>query len=423
MDTGGRWTLLDDRGRIGGRVNVIDALAVLLAAAVAMAGIALAGGGVAAAAATGATAFAVLIGLAHVGAPRTETTTAVLDAGSLPTATVRQLDSLSMQGVRVRSTAVTPASDRSTSDSESPSMGVAVHPDRARTLLAIEIEHPPEATPSVDGVGLRPGTEFELNDDSPGRNAVGIPVTVREIGSEATRGRERRELVLDTTVPAEVGVAVEAGDEWTLADRSIATIEQVERFRIARRDRLRLRIGLTVEALKLDGNVVFAETPILLGARVPFRGETYALSGKIVHTGTTTEGTPTTRTATLVCRDADAGVAGAITPGDHDRVGKDVTARVLAVDRDANPSGCDATDDGTDDQIDDTTETPSRDDLRLTAELSIRETESGPQFKGEPIEIGSRLPLSLPDCTIRPQVVGFIEEDRPEAGRREGVTT
>ena len=159
---------------------------------------------------------------------------------------------------------------------------------------------------------------------------------------------------------------------------------------------IRTAIGLVVDTRLVEDLREFAGEPIRTGREIPFRTETYELDGTIARIGTTEEfGDPVTRTITVRASDVDPDWRDAIEPGLEERIAGETIATVQSVNQPGDAADERAQADGT------------GDDLRLTVEIAARKTDSGLRFKGDPIELGSTVTLSLGSLTLTPTVVGL----------------
>lgn len=256
--------LIDERGRLFGRVNVIDALVVLLAVAVVAAGLALVFGGG---------------GGADPTAPPGEgdetppdTTHATVDLGEHPSYVARlvQPGNVTVNGHNATVTDVY----------RSPTGG-------DRVLLLTRMAFDGNRTDRGFVVGedadepmvLRHGVSFGVT--TPDYQLGG---TVRTVEDDPTFETRERRVVLNVSTSREVVEAISAGDTQQIAGDTVATVERAE---LTARDNetYYVEVTLSVGALSVDGRTEYAGGPLRLGRTLDFETDRYAVRGTVIEIG------------------------------------------------------------------------------------------------------------------------------------------
>jgi len=235
--------VLDEKGRLFGVVNVVDAVAVLLVAAVVVAG-----------------ASVVLSGDTR----DTETRRATLSFGTQPEAAAALVEpgDTSLGGVDATVTDVY----------RTPTGG-----DRALVFARVSVSgRTVEGEFRIDGRALRYGEEFQVRSST-----YRLRANVTGVGGDESFETVTRTVTVEATVSPAVADAVEAGDEHRVAGDTAATVTGVER--VGRRgDRQVLRVTLDVRARTDDGVARYAGRRLRVGATLPFATDRYRFDGEIV---------------------------------------------------------------------------------------------------------------------------------------------
>jgi hypothetical protein len=325
--------IIDSEGRLFGRVNIIDALVVLLVAAVLAAGIALvAGSG----------------GSSGPDSPvSAEFATLTIGPVSDETATVlAETDSLSLvEGERtlnVTDVVRTP------------------HPSRDAALVLVRVRVP---------IGTASNSLSERVPVSTGQFRYNA--TVDSLGNRSTIDVRETAVTLETTVSEEVAAAVTRGDTFSVGDESVATVTGVQRLGTDDNNR-RLRVSLDLQVANIDGTDRFARRSIRLGSSLPFRTEAYSFTGRIVSRNRTIQDQQnlTVRTESVV---SDT-VAASIEAGDEYRLGGQTVAEIETV------SAYPVADTG-------------RQRLVTTMELRTIVADGRPMFLGQAVRVGTTVPF------------------------------
>ena len=370
--------ILDEKGRLFGVVNVVDALVVLLVLAVVAAG--------------AVDALVVLLVLAVVaagaalvlgsdstpddsGEPDLASTHATLDLGTQPEYILAQLeegdtyspggtDNLTITDVRLE--------PRTNGDTA------------AVVRVELETELGDDDTIQYDGAPPRLGRTLQVVTDE-----YLVEGTITDTGDESAIQTTEREVLTVTTVDAETAANIDEGDTFTLRERTLAAVESVNVYGTDSPDEKRVFLGLTLDARQTENAAHFAGKRISEGASIPFRTSEYDLTGEIRRVGTTEpRGDAATRTVTLRIENASPEFADAIEPGMTESVNGVTVAAVTDVDLYERNH-------------------PRNVDVTLTADLAVRETPAGVTFKGQTIQYRSRVTLDLGTVTVRATVASL----------------
>ncbi|ELZ37161.1 DUF4330 family protein [Halorubrum distributum] len=360
--------LIDDEGRLFGRVNVIDALVVLLIVAVVVAG----------------AAFVLTDDPAPT--PETDTTYATLDVGTVSPYVVDAIEE-----------------------------GDSYEPDDASALRITDVHLTPQGDQTR--VVLRVALEGELNDQgsltyagAPPRLGRTLDITtdryqisgqVRAVGDSDSLTTEQQRVLFSSQVEAGTAEDVTPGDEIRLSDRTVARINNVTTYTTDQPSQRQLLVEATLTGHRQQDRLRFGGTPVRRGQTVTLPTSEYTLDAQIEQVGGDISlGATTTRTVTLRMEEVREDFADAIEPGMVERAGDTTVARVTDVE--TEPSLIIATgEDGSVNIVDH----PVNREVTITADLQLRETPSGLTFKGDQIRQGSTVTLDLGTATVEATVV------------------
>lgn len=360
--------LIDDEGRLFGAVNVIDALVVLLIAAVVVAG----------------AAFVLTDGPAP--APETDTTYATLDVGTVSPYIVDAIEE-----------------------------GDTHSPDSASTLRVTDVHLTPQGNQTR--VILRVALEGELNSQdsltyggAPPRLGRTLDITtdryqisgqIRDVGDNDALATTQQRVLLSSHVDAGTAAAVTSGDEIRLSGRTVARIENVTSYATGEPTTRQLLVTATLSAHRQQDRLRFGGTPVRRGQTVTLPASEYTLDSRIEQVGGEFGlGATTTRTVTIRMDEVREDFAEAIEPGMVERTGDTTMARITSVE--TEPSLIITTgENGSVNVVDH----PINRDVTITADLQLRETPSGLTFKGEQLRQGSTVTLDLGTVVIEATVV------------------
>ncbi|ELZ40571.1 hypothetical protein C463_14715 [Halorubrum californiense DSM 19288] len=360
--------LIDDEGELFGRVNVIDALVVLLIAAVVVAG----------------AAFVLTDDPSP--APETDTTYVTLDVGTVSPYIVDAIeegDTHSPDGssnLRITDVHLTPQGDTT----------------RVTLRVALEGELNNQDSLIYGGAPPRLGRTLDITTDR-----YQINGQVRDVGDSGALTTEQQQVLVTSQVDAATAQAVTPGDEIRLSGRTVARINNVTTYTTDQPDQRQLLVETTLTAHRQQDRLRFGGTPVRRGQTLTLPTSEYTLSGQIEQIGgDITLGATTTRTVTLRMEEVREDFAAAIEPGMVERAGDTTVARVTRVE--TEPSLIITTgENGSVNVVDH----PVNRDVTVTTRLQLRETPSGLAFKGDQIRQGSTVTLDLGTVTVEATVV------------------
>jgi hypothetical protein len=359
--------LIDEDGNLLGVVNVIDALAVLFVLAVVVAGAAL------------------VFNSGGDENPGVDSTHVTLDLGQQPTYLVSAINAGDVH--------------EAGSNSQLTLTDVYLAPQGgdARVIARAELQGPVDDD-SISYVNAPPrlGRSLEI-----ATSRYQVNGQLRAVGGDETLDRGESTVVVESTMSAADAREVTPGDEVRLAGRTVATVETVTRYATGNPERTRVLVGATLQTVTTDGRERFGAVPIQQGADVTLDTTQYRLSGRIQRVGTTEpRGSITTRTVTLRMGPVREEMATAIQPGMTEQNGDATIARVTDVE--IEPSVIIATgDNGSVNVVDH----PFNRQVLIMADLRVRETVSGVQFKGQSLRQGQTVSIDLGTVVVRATVV------------------
>lgn len=362
--------LIDERGRLFGAVNVIDALVVLLVLAVVVAGVALVMGGDESSPTPDADGTTRAVTM--TAGPVSPTVASLVDSG----------DRLELGGnATVTDVYRTPARN-------DPGVLVTVRIQATGDLT--------DGTFIVDGQPLRAGQSLTATSAD-----YEFQGTVRTIGTGESLPVQNRSVTVETRLPATTAAALAADQRVRVAGQHVATVTSVASYPTTESDVRRVELGVRLRTLALAGGEEFGGRPVRLGATLPLRTDRYDLSGTVVNVGAAQPpGEQTTVTAEVVWENVDPDVADAVRVGAREESHGTTYVRVTA--RDVTPATVIVTsDDG---------EVYARDhprlrDVSLRTTLTARRTDAGLRFHGRPLETGTTVVFDFGDVTVRGTVV------------------
>ncbi|GAB7008074.1 DUF4330 domain-containing protein [Halorubrum trueperi] len=359
--------LIDDDGNLFGVVNVIDALVVLLVLAVGVAGVALVFGGDDAAP-----------------EPETNTTYATLDMGTQPTYIVDAINEGDTYEPDGSSTATITDVHLTPRDNE---IGVT---------LRVALDGEPGDTLTYANAPPRLGRTLAIE-----TNQYEIEGQIRAVGGSDALATENHRVIVRDTLDAETASAVTAGDEIRLADRTVATIDDVATYTTNSSAQTRVLVETTLATHNEDGLPRFGGVPLQRGQSLTLPADEYTIDGEIERTsGERGLSETETRTVTLRMPDVRETTADSIQPGMTDGPTDDPVAELTDVE--TEPSLIIATgDDGSVNVVDH----PVNRDVTITAKFQVRDTATGVQFKGEGLRGGTTVTLDLGSRIIEAEVV------------------
>ncbi|WP_115864062.1 DUF4330 family protein [Halorussus litoreus] len=257
--------LIDDKGRLFGTVNVIDALVVLLVLAVVAAG----------------TALVLQSGDQTPAEPdaneanatvENATRYATLDLGTQPSYTAERItegDNATDANVTVTDVYRVPAEG-----------GIHVWTRVELDGQLVERENTSEFTFADSPVNPGRSLAFDTRE---------YPVngTVHDLATRnSSLPGDTANVVLQTNTNAEEASAIQQGDTYEVANDTVATVESVAVYPTGNANEQRVVLGVTLQTLTTNGHQRFLGTPVQIGKKLPLDTEAYYLTANIVERGT-----------------------------------------------------------------------------------------------------------------------------------------
>lgn len=359
--------VIDDDGNLFGIVNVVDALVVLVVLAVVVAG------------------AAFIFAGSPEPEPDTDTTYATLDMGPQPAYIVDAINE-----------------------------GDTYAPDDTSRITITDVHLTPRG--NNIGVTLRVKLQGETDGDAityanaPPRlgRTLGIVTSryevsgqIRTVGDGNALAGDTQRVVVRDTLNAETATAVTPGDEIRLAGRTVATIEDVATYTTSNLTRTRVLVETNLSTHREGGSPRFGGVPLQRGQPLTLPADDYTINGQIERVnGDLQLGETSTRRVTLRMTNVREDTADAIRPGMTEGPVSDPVAEITVVD--TEPSLIIATgDDGSVNVVDH----PINREVTITAEIRVRDTPTGVQFKGKPLRGGTTITLDLGTRVIEAEVV------------------
>ncbi|SDF46762.1 DUF4330 domain-containing protein [Halorientalis regularis] len=364
--------LIDEEGRLFGRVNVVDALVVLVVLAVVAAGVALVTGGGGPLGSDGTS-------------EDVETRYATLALGQQPASSASNIEvgqNVTLAGssatMNVTDVFLTGASN-------------------GQVRVFARVAYP---NGTVVGSGpIRAGRSVTIVGDDYQTDAA-----VQSVNDSRSMFRtERTPVSVTTTVESEVATAVNAGDRLTVGDHTLATVESVASLPTNESGLRRLHLGVTLATRTVDGEPKFADRTLRIGTAIPLRTNgVEGLNGTIETVGSVEPaGDPTNVTMTVAWEGVRSEVAEAVTEGLEERH-PGATARI--VDVTAGPAQVVVPTDSGELVV---SEHPGERDVTLTVEATARQTGSELGFHGRPLSEGRTVTLEFDTVTLQGTVLDF----------------
>ncbi|AHG01018.1 hypothetical protein HALLA_13295 [Halostagnicola larsenii XH-48] len=358
--------LIDEDGNLFGAVNVIDALVIVLALAVVVAGIA-------------------VVGVLGTGDDPEETAIetqyATIDVGTQSIATAESItagDEMTTGDERLSITDV--YATRTSSDTADVTV---------RTEVAAS-QHENGTVTFNDGqfaTGQNVSIQTDEYDVTGSIDAVEANTTALSTTETA--------VLFEDTVDRETAEQIRAGNESAVGNDTAATLESASIHPIGD-DQYRVTAGATLTTLQGEDDVRYGKHLVEPGATIPFATDSYTLEPTILETGTTDEpGEATTTTVELDLNGLSDREASLFEPGLTETAGGETWATVTDVDREPATVVVEAEDGTLNEQTH-----PTKDDVTLTVELETRETDLGTEFKGEKLRTGDTIYFDFGVTTV-----------------------
>jgi len=362
--------LIDGDGNLFGLVNLVDALVVLVALAVVVAGV----------------AFVFSSG-SNDTTTDTATRYATLDLGTQPA----YVATLVTEG-DVADT------DPSTPENLTITDVYTTHTDDGRHLyvrVRLNATRDDDAV-TYGGDPLRVGRDLDLT--TPEYQTGGTITAVDASNADLPTGTT--DVLLRTNLSADTVDAIRRGDEYRIDGRTVGTVRSVTAYRTGD-GRTLAYVGVAYRTYRASDGQRFAGAPIREGVTLPLETAAYAFEGDVIRVGETVpRGVASTRTVRLEIENADPDLADGLRSGMAERVRGDTVAELANVT--VEPSTMVLTSqDGNVYRRDH----PVEEDVTLTADMRVRETDAGVRFKGAPLRRGRTVTLDFGTVTVEATVV------------------
>lgn len=369
MESSGESTdVIDGEGNLFAVVNVVDALAILLVLAVVVAGVALVFGGD-----------------NSSSDPELASTHVTLDMGTQPEYIVAAIN----EGDRY-------APDGN-SDLVVEDIYLAPENGQTRVLLRAELQGVAGGD-SIAYAGAGPRLNRELSVTTAEYDVSG---RIRAVGDAETLDTDTTTVILQNTVSTASADQLAPGDEIRRGGRTVATVEDVAVYATSDPNQRRVIIEADLNTYRQQGNRYFGSTRVQRQRGITLPADEYTISGTITQLDSGLDRRSlTNRTVTLQMTEVREAYADAIQSGMTESTNGTTIATVTDVDRDPSPI-IGTADDGSVVVSDH----PTLRDVTITADLRIRETATGIQFKGQRIQQGSAVFLDFGVVTVRASVV------------------
>jgi hypothetical protein len=209
------------------------------------------------------------------------------------------------------------------------------------------------------------------------------------------------DVLLQTRLAADTVDAIRTGDEYRIDTRTVATVQSVTVYHTGNGSTLTY-VGVTYQTYRTSDGTQFAGTFVRERVTLLFETSAYAFAGDVVRVGATEpHGQVSTRTVRLEIENADPALGEALRIGMTERVRGETVAELKNVA--VEPSTMVLTSQDGNVYLRDH---PIKEDVTLTADLRVRETNTGVQFKGAPLRQGRTVFLDFGTVTVEATVVG-----------------
>jgi hypothetical protein len=270
--------LIDDEGNLFGVVNVIDALAVCLVVAVLIAGVAFVGvlGGESAEPEIDSADSNNTVSDGNQSQPATRYAT--VDLGLQPDYVAEAIEEGDEAAVAVGGHNLT-ITDVYTSPTNSGNNGHVV----VRTR--IHGEYPPANASATafrfDNTSVRIGSGVTIDTADYRRQG-----TVLRLETEGESLRtERTTVFLESDVPETTADAIESGDEYRFAGRTVATVTDVTTEELENSSEMGVDLEVDLVTFNRAGTRTFGSRPLDINSQLVIRTENYDITGEIVRRG------------------------------------------------------------------------------------------------------------------------------------------
>lgn len=254
---------------------------------------------------------------------------------------------------------------------------------------------------------LRRSGEFRFG-DTPVREGASIDVDTDEysfrgriVGVGGGLNRTTTDVLVTDTVSTDTISDIEVGDTVPAGGEAVATVQNVSVYGTASPDRKRVALGLELETVGYGEVPRYGNTTLREGETLALRFGQSRIDGEIRRVGATVpRGTVTDRRVRLRVDDVSRELASVIDAGLVERSHGTVFAELVDVSTApetvvvAGPNGGVVAGDH-----------PTLREVTLTADLRVRETDTGLRFKRRPLRPGGNVTLDLGTVTVEATVV------------------
>ena len=362
--------VLDDHGRLFGMINVIDLLAILFALAVVVAGVAL------------------VLGTGSDTSTTSDTAVryATLDLGTQPAyvATLVTEDD-TVNSDAAENLTITDVYATETEDGRHLYVRIWIN----GTMN--------DDTVTYDGDPLRVGRNLDLtaHDYATSGTITAVDATNPDLPVGET------DVLLRTTLAADTVDAIRTGEEYRVDGRAVATVQSVTAYHTGNPGQVEAYVGVTYHTYHASDGPRFAGTPVREGVTLPLETDTYGFSGDVVRIGATEpRGEAGTRTVQLEIENADPDLGDALRTEMTEHVRGETVAELTNVAVEPSTMVLTSQDGNVYRR-----EHPVEEDVTLTADLRVRETNAGVYFKGAPLRQGRTVTLDFGTVTVEATVV------------------
>jgi len=364
--------IIDDEGNLFGVINIIDALVVVFVLTILIAGISLV---LTDNSDSGSTSSAGTAG----------TTNVTLDLGPQPDYIISQIsvgDSYSPSG---------------NSELTVTEVYFAPQGESTRAVVQAELSAPQSGeTIQYNGSPPRYGRQLEILTET-----YSTAGTIRDVGGGSELTTTETEVVVRANLSETDARRLSAGQPIRVQGREVATIESVTVYGTRNPDKKTVFLGVTLQSVAYGEQQAFGETTIRPGATLSLPTDTGLIKGRLTRVGTTTQrGQSATRDVRLQLSNVSPLLADSVSPGMTESFGGETVARVSTVQRE----NATVVTRGQDGEIYERAHPINR-DVTLTANLSVRETDTGVTFKRQTLQQGRVVTLDLGTVTIRATVI------------------
>lgn len=262
MSDGSEWKILDEEGRLFGLLNIIDLLVVLLFLAVVVTGVVL------------------LLPSDNESGTRFAT----VDMGTQPDSVAEAIDS-GDEWIPEEASSSLRITDVYRFDTEEGTQVIV----RARINGTVIEPADPDEQPTFlfRGQPLRLGQELSIRTKE--YSTSGTVQRVQQSGK--TLPLTESGFVLETILSPQEAEEIDAGDQFKIAGKTVAEVDDIAVFPQEERDGEGERyalVGLQATTIERGGDTFFGNTQLSVGRTVTFEGDGYEVSGSVLSRGTTT---------------------------------------------------------------------------------------------------------------------------------------